>query len=64
MPSPTRIFGYCAAQAGHPDFFVRKAIGWALRDLARTFPDEVRWFVEEHLHELSPLSVREAIKHL
>ena len=61
---PERIFGYCAARAGHPDFFVRKAIGWALRDLARTFPDEVRWFVSEHRDELSPLSVREATKHL
>lgn len=61
---PERIFGYCAAQARHPDFFVRKAIGWALRDLARTFPDDVRAFVEEHHDELSPLSVREATKHL
>jgi 3-methyladenine DNA glycosylase AlkD len=61
---PERIFGYCAAQAGHPDFFVRKAIGWALRDLSRRFPDQVRDFVEAHRDELSPLSVREATKHL
>jgi 3-methyladenine DNA glycosylase AlkD len=61
---PERILGYCASQARHPDFFVRKAIGWALRDLARTFPDEVRAFVEAHRDELSPLSVREATKHL
>ena len=45
-----------------PDFFVRKAIGWALREVARHDPDWVRAFVEAH--ELSPLSRREALKHL
>ncbi|MGH3714431.1 MAG: DNA alkylation repair protein [Micromonosporaceae bacterium] len=59
-----RLFGYCAAQAGHRDFFVRKAIGWALRQYARTDPDGVRRFVSVHREELSPLSVREAMKHL
>lgn len=48
--------------ANDPDFFIRKAIGWALRDHARTDPDGVRRFVEEH--SLSPLSEREAMKHL
>ena len=59
-----RLWRYCAAQAGHPDFFVRKAIGWALRQYARTDPEGVRHFVAEHRHALSPLSVREATKHL
>lgn len=45
-----------------PEFFIRKAIGWALRDLARSDPDWVRAFVASH--ELSPLSRREAMKHL
>ena len=44
------------------EFFIRKAIGWALRDAARTDPEWVRAFVAAH--ELSPLSVREAAKHL
>ena len=48
--------------AADPEFFVRKAIGWALRDLARTDPDWVRRFLAGH--ELSPLSRREAAKHL
>jgi len=43
------------------DFFLRKGIGWALRDYARTDPDWVRAFVDAH--ELSPLSRREALKH-
>ncbi|GAA4486168.1 DNA alkylation repair protein [Microbacterium panaciterrae] len=46
-----------------PEFFVRKAIGWALRDFARTDPDWVRAFVDAH-PGLSPLSRREALKHL
>jgi 3-methyladenine DNA glycosylase AlkD len=44
------------------DFFIRKAIGWALRDYARTDPAWVRSFAETHV--LSPLSRREALKHL
>lgn len=44
------------------EFFIRKAIGWALRDYARTAPNWVRAYVESH--ELSPLSRREAVKHL
>ncbi|BBH67071.1 hypothetical protein ACTI_37560 [Actinoplanes sp. OR16] len=59
-----RLFGYCAAQARHPDFFVRKAIGWALRQYARTDPGEVRAFLADHEASLSPLSIREASKHL
>ena len=45
-----------------PEFFIRKAVGWALRDLARIDPDWVQTFADEH--ELSPLSRREALKHL
>lgn len=46
------------------DFFLRKAIGWALRSYAKTDPDWVRQFVAAHADELSPLSRREALKHL
>ncbi|MET0526401.1 MAG: DNA alkylation repair protein [Nocardioides sp.] len=45
-----------------PEFFVRKAIGWALREVARWNPDWVRSYVAST--ELSPLSRREALKHL
>jgi 3-methyladenine DNA glycosylase AlkD len=47
-----------------PDFFIRKAIGWALRQHARIAPDWVRGFVAEHENRLSGLSRREATKHL
>jgi 3-methyladenine DNA glycosylase AlkD len=59
-----RLFGYCTAQASHPDFFVRKAIGWALRHHARTDPDAVRAYLAGDGVALSPLSRREAGKWL
>jgi 3-methyladenine DNA glycosylase AlkD len=59
-----RLFRYCAAQAGHRDFFIRKAIGWALREYARTDPEAVRAFVRAQSGRLSPLSVREALKNI
>ncbi|MEW1687082.1 DNA alkylation repair protein [Streptomyces sp. NPDC091265] len=59
-----RLFGYCLRQAGHPDFFIRKAIGWCLREYAKTDPQAVRDFVDGASGRLSPLSVREATKHL
>jgi 3-methyladenine DNA glycosylase AlkD len=45
------------------DFFLRKAIGWALRQYASTDPEWVRAFVADH-PRLSPLSCREALRHL
>ncbi|GGU49672.1 DNA alkylation repair protein [Streptomyces griseoviridis] len=57
-----RLFGYCLRGAAHDDFFVRKAIGWALREYARTDPGAVRGFVAEHRDRLAPLSVREALR--
>lgn len=46
------------------EFFIRKAIGWALRQHARTDPGWVRQYVAVHEEQLSPLSRREALKHL
>lgn len=46
------------------DFFVRKALGWALRQHARTDEEWVRTFVRTHADRLSGLSRREALKHL
>ncbi|MDP2236071.1 MAG: DNA alkylation repair protein [Bacteroidales bacterium] len=46
----------------HPDFFIRKAIGWALREHAKRNPESVKLFVDSI--ELSGLSKREALKHI
>jgi 3-methyladenine DNA glycosylase AlkD len=51
------------ANIGEPDFFLRKGIGWALRQHARIGPDWVAAFVADH-PGLSPLSKREALKHI
>ncbi|GAA1282575.1 DNA alkylation repair protein [Pseudonocardia aurantiaca] len=51
------------ANALDSDFFLRKGIGWALRQHARTDPEWVRDFVAAH-PRLSPLTRREALKHL
>ncbi len=59
-----RLFRYCRRRADHRDFFIRKAIGWALRQHARVDPDAVRQFVTDNESVLSGLSRREALKHL
>lgn len=46
------------------EFFLRKAIGWALRQYAWTDPREVARYVRAHERELSPLSKREALKNV
>lgn len=57
------LFGAALALAHEDEFFIRKAIGWALRDYARHSPTEVLAFATEHRQRLSPLSYREALKH-
>ena len=50
--------------AHEKEFFIAKAIGWSLREYAKTDPDWVREFVEDNRGRLQPLSVREGLKHL
>ena len=52
------------ANLADQEFFIRKAIGWALREYAKTDPEWVRAFVAEHSEDLSPLSRREALRNL
>jgi 3-methyladenine DNA glycosylase AlkD len=59
-----RLYRYALTLAPENDFFIRKAIGWALRDHARTQPDAVRAFLLQHEEVLSGLTRREAGKHL
>jgi 3-methyladenine DNA glycosylase AlkD len=60
----TRLFGYATQLADEKEFFIRKAIGWALRDYARWNPQAVTEFLVQHRARLSGLTVREAAKHL
>jgi len=59
-----RLFTYCLRQSGHPDFFIRKAIGWCLREYAKTDPEAVRAFLARERGRFAPLSVREALKNI
>lgn len=59
-----RLFRFCERRMLETEFFIRKAIGWALRDYARTEPDAVARFANEHRASLSGLSFREATKHI
>jgi 3-methyladenine DNA glycosylase AlkD len=58
-----RLFRYCAHNAREEDFFLRKAIGWALREYGKWQPEAVKEFVADH-PELSALSRREALRRL
>ncbi len=59
-----RLYDYCRRCAHEHEFFIPKAIGWALRQYARTNPTSVARFLAEHSSTLSALSRREAAKHL
>jgi 3-methyladenine DNA glycosylase AlkD len=47
---------------GSKEFFLRKGIGWALRQYAWTDPEEIRRYVEKNRERLSGLTIREALK--
>lgn len=49
---------------GSSEFFINKAIGWALRQYSKTNPDWVRDFIALHEDEMSSLSVREGSKYV
>ena len=49
---------------GQTEFFINKAIGWALRDYSKTNPGWVRDFIERHQAEMAALSIREGSKYL
>ncbi|RNB56968.1 DNA alkylation repair protein [Brevibacillus gelatini] len=55
------LFALIESCAASREFFIAKAIGWALREYAKTEPEAVRDFVET---ALANLSRREALKHL
>ena len=55
------LFTYCLNCKNEKEFFIQKAIGWALRQYARTDADKVKKFVGKH--DFAPLSKREALKH-
>ena len=55
---------YALRLSHEKDFFIRKAIGWSMRDYGRWNPMFVRDFFAEHGQQFSNLTQREALKHL
>lgn len=56
------LFALIAPSLASTEFFLRKAIGWALREYSKTAPKSVGDYVQQHASRLSPLSRREATK--
>lgn len=56
------LFSECLKQGNSKEFFIQKAIGWALREYARSNPEAVRAFVKRS--NLKPLSTKEALKNI
>ena len=54
------LFGFIERLSDSREFFIRKAIGWTLREYSKTDPDAVIRFVNSH--QLQPLSQKEALK--
>jgi 3-methyladenine DNA glycosylase AlkD len=61
-PHPELLFDMIRPLMLEKEFFIRKAIGWSLRELAKSQPEKVLSFVENN--PISPLSKREALKHV
>ena len=49
---------------GQAEFFINKAIGWALRDYSKTNPEWVKNFIEKNKEKMAKLSIKEASKYL
>ena len=56
------LFSECLKQADSKEFFIQKAIGWALREYAKSNPEAVKEFVKTS--NLKPLSTKEALKNM
>jgi 3-methyladenine DNA glycosylase AlkD len=59
-----QLFDHCIRRADESEFFIRKAIGWTLREYSKTEPRAVRAFLKKNRIRLSKLSFDEGSKHL
>ncbi len=57
------LVAMCHARSADREFFVAKAVGWALRDLAHIDADAAETFLQEH-PDLAPVARREAVRGL
>lgn len=59
-----RFARFADSMLGEKEFFIRKAIGWVLRDTAKKRPDQVVDWLLPRAHRASGVTMREAVKHL
>ena len=55
---------FAAGMVGEKEFFIRKAIGWVLRDVSKKRPQLAYEFLSKHIDEVSGLTLREGSKYL
>lgn len=55
---------FASRMVGEREFFIRKAIGWVLRDVSKKRPELAYGFLSEHVNEISGLTLREGSKYL
>jgi 3-methyladenine DNA glycosylase AlkD len=61
---PERMLGWAQRLCGDREWFIRKAIGWWLRELGKRAPDRVRQFLAEYGAGMKAFARREAMKYL
>jgi 3-methyladenine DNA glycosylase AlkD len=59
-----RFLSYADAMLGEKEFFIRKAIGWVLREVGKRRPEEVTAWLAPRTHRSSGVTMREATKYL
>jgi 3-methyladenine DNA glycosylase AlkD len=64
QPDLPRFVRYSTPMLDEREFFIRKAIGWVLREISRQDPDWVATWTEDHLAGISGVTFREAVRHL
>ncbi|GAB2817724.1 DNA alkylation repair protein [Actinoallomurus bryophytorum] len=63
-PDLDRLSRHGDALIGEREFFIRKALGWVLRELARSDPAWVTTWVRDRVAVVSGVTIREAVRHL
>jgi 3-methyladenine DNA glycosylase AlkD len=64
QPDLERFGRYATPLLAEKEFFIRKAIGWVLRELSRKDPEYVSTWTERHLAVMSGVTFREAVRRL
>jgi 3-methyladenine DNA glycosylase AlkD len=59
------LLKYCLIETmNENEFFIQKAIGWALREYSKSNPEFTKEFIQIHENKLSNLAIREGIKYV